>query len=105
MDKHTGSSYDEIAVQYAEAQDGKPWNLYFERPGTLQFLPDVAGRDVLDAGCGPGFYSKYLVDQGARVTGFDLNQFFVERTLQRTANRARVVQADLAEPVAFCADA
>lgn len=52
MDKHTGSSYDEIAAKYAEAQDNKPWNLYFERPGTLQFLPNVVGKDVLDAGCG-----------------------------------------------------
>ncbi len=105
MDKHTGSSYDEIAAKYAEAQDKKPWNHYFERPGTLQFLPHVSGKDVLDAGCGPGFYSAYLVDQGARVTSFDLNPFFVERTRQRTGNRAKVLQADLAEPLAFCADA
>lgn len=105
MDNHTGSSYDEIAAKYAEAQDKKPWTLYFERPGTLQCLPDVSGKDVLDAGCGPGFYSAYLVDQGATVTSFDLNLFFVERTRQRTGNRAQVLQADLAEPLAFCADA
>ncbi len=104
MEKHTGSSYDEIANKYADAQDNKPWNLYFDRPGILQFLPDVSGKDVLDAGCGPGFYSLYLLDQGARVTAFDLNPFFVERTRQRTGNHVIVRQADLAEPLKFCSD-
>ena len=104
MTKHTGSSYDEIAEKYADLQDQKPWNLYFERPGMLRFLPDVAGKDVLDAGCGPGFYAAYMVDQGAHVTAFDFNPLFVERTQKRTNQRAKVLQADLAEPFTFAAD-
>jgi SAM-dependent methyltransferase len=105
MDKHTGSSYDEIASKYADTQDDNPWNLYFERPGILRFLPDVSRKDVLDAGCGPGSYALHLVNQGAKVTAFDLNPFFVERTRQRTGNRICVHQADLAEPLMFCGDA
>lgn len=105
MDKHTGASYDDKADQYADAQDVKPWTIYFERPGTLRFLPDVTGLDVLDAGCGPGYYARHFVDQGARVTAFDLNPNFVERTRQRTDHRATVHQADLAEPLSFCGDA
>lgn len=102
---HTGASYDTIAEGYADLQDRKPWNLYFERPGVLASLPPVAGLDVLDAGCGPGFYTQYLVEQGARVTAFDFNPLFVARTRQRTAGRAAVHQADLTEPLHFCADA
>jgi SAM-dependent methyltransferase len=105
MEKHTGSSFDRIADTYAEAQDLKPWDLYFERPGTLHCLPDVAGKDVLDAGCGPGFYSQFLTDQGARVTAFDLHPVFVQWTQQRTGGRVKVFQADLAEPLHFIADA
>ncbi|WP_279387450.1 hypothetical protein [Rubrobacter taiwanensis] len=30
----------------------------YERPATLSLLPDVAGKRVLDAGCGPGVYSE-----------------------------------------------
>lgn len=104
MSAHTGASYDAIAEPYADLQDRKPWNLYFERPGVLAFLPPVVGLDVLDAGCGPGFYTHYLVEQGAHVTAFDLNSLFVTRTRQRTAGRAAVHQADLAEPLTFCAD-
>jgi len=105
MEKHTGSSYDEIANQYADAQDNKPWNIYFERPGVLQFLPDVAGKAVLDAGCGPGFYSLFMADQNAQVTAFDLNPVFVQRTQHRTGRRVKVLQADLAEPLSFATDA
>lgn len=105
MNKHTGSSYDELAGKYADAQDEKPWNTCFERPGLLQFLPKVAGKDVLDAGCGPGFYSHYMADQGACVTAFDLQPVFVRRTQQRTGPRVKVLQADLAEPMSFATDA
>ncbi len=105
MDKHTGSSYDDKADQYADAQDVKPWTIHFERPGTLRFLPNVVGLDVLDAGCGPGFYTAHFVDQGARVTAFDLNPVFVERTRRRSRQRASVHVADLAEPLSFCGDA
>ena len=104
MNKHTGSSYDDKAQLYTDAQDSKPWNRFFERPGTLAFLPNASNLDALDAGCGPGFYTKHLVDQGARVTAFDMNPVFVEATKNRTENRAEVHQADLAEPLHFCSD-
>jgi SAM-dependent methyltransferase len=64
-----------------------------------------AGKDVLDAGCDPGFYSLFLADQGARVMAFDLHPAFVQRTQQRTGGRVKVVQADLAEPLSFATDA
>lgn len=34
-------------------------------------LPDLAGRDVLDLGCGTGRISRHLAARGARVTGVD----------------------------------
>ncbi len=101
MEKHTGASYNEIASDYARQQDLKPWNIYFERPGVLAFLPDLKGRQVLDAGCGPGFYSSYMAEQGAQVTALDFNEEFVRLTEERTHKRVKVLQADLAEPLTF----
>ena len=101
MANHTGTSYDSIAAAYADAQDKKPWTRYFERPSLLGFLPQIQEKSVLDAGCGPGFYSAYMLDQGASVTSIDFNADFVEMTKKRTGNRATVLQADLAEPMSF----
>ncbi len=45
-----------------------------------------------------------MAEQGATVTAFDLNAEFVRRTQARTNKRVKVLQADLAEPLAFAAD-
>ncbi len=105
MTEHTGGSYDDMAAQYAERQEAKPWTHYFERPGVLRNLPPVQGKSVLDAGCGPGFYAHWMAEQGARVTAFDLNAEFVRLTKARAGERVTVLQADLAQPLTFAQDA
>jgi hypothetical protein len=49
------TDYDTIASRYAAGVDDRPFNALYERPATLALLPDVGGRDILDAGCGPGW--------------------------------------------------
>lgn len=39
----------------------------------LSLLPPVRGRDVIELGCGPGFYGRRLIEAGARWTGLDLS--------------------------------
>jgi hypothetical protein len=58
-------AYERLAEAYAARVDTKPHNAYYERPATLSLLPDVAGKRVLDAGCGPGVYSEWLAERGA----------------------------------------
>ncbi|BAU14459.1 methyltransferase type 11 [Leptolyngbya sp. NIES-3755] len=42
-------------------------------PVLWQFVGDVNGRTVLDAGCGTGYLSRQLCRKGAIVTGVDLS--------------------------------
>jgi len=104
MPKHSGSSYDGIADKYAATVDARPWNAHYERPALISLLPPLDGANVLDVGCGPGWYADYLAGHGADVTAFDFNAEFVALTKARVGNRAKVVQADLAEPLGFAAD-
>src|SRR5437773_11727718 len=46
-------------------------------PVLWEFIGDVSGLAVLDAGCGTGYLSRKLRDRGARVTGVD----FAERMI------------------------
>ncbi len=97
-------AYDVLAEAYAARIDTKPHNAYYERPATLSLLPDVQGKRVLDAGCGPGVYAEWLVSRGASVVALDANAKMVELARLRLQGRAEIVQANLEQPLDFLPD-
>lgn len=97
-------AYEALAERYAALVDSKPENAYYERPATLSLLPDVKEKRVLDAGCGPGSYSKWLMDHGAEVVAIDFSPKMVQLAKQRLGTRAEVRQADLSKSLDFLED-
>lgn len=97
-------SYDDMAAYYFEYVDTKPFNAYYERPAILTLLPKVSGKNVLDAGCAAGWYTKWLLDHGANVTAIDFSPNMIEMTKKRVGNSARIIQADLNNPLDFIED-
>jgi 2-polyprenyl-3-methyl-5-hydroxy-6-metoxy-1,4-benzoquinol methylase len=101
------SAYDQYAAEYAAyvttreetGLDADPFGLL---PPLLELLGDVAGQDVLDAGCGEGYLARILAARGARVTAVDLAPRLVELARAKPADGPtspidyRV--ADLSEP-------
>jgi SAM-dependent methyltransferase len=66
----------------------------------LDLLGDVAGRAVLDAGCGEGFLARILAVRGARVTGVDLSPRLIALARERDPQGAITYRvADLSQPV------
>jgi SAM-dependent methyltransferase len=60
------------------------------RPALASF-GNVAGRRVLDFGCGHGMAAVVLAKRGARVTAFDLSSgYLVEARARAAANRVRI---------------
>jgi SAM-dependent methyltransferase len=47
------------------------WGVFGVPEATLGVLPDVAGMDVVELGCGTAYVSAWLARRGARVTGID----------------------------------
>ncbi|WP_252187548.1 class I SAM-dependent methyltransferase [Anaeromonas gelatinilytica] len=82
----------------------KPYNAYYERPATLSLLPDVKGKVVLDAYRAAGWYTDWLLNQGASVTALDFSPKMVEMTKSKIGERAKIIQADLNEPLDFIED-
>jgi len=57
---HFGRVYDSMASSYADHAADGPYNAHYDRPSMLELCGDVAGKRVLDAACGPGFYAAAL---------------------------------------------
>ncbi len=93
------NAFESIAEAYAERIDQKPHNAYYERPATLSLLPSVNGLNVLDAGCGPGVYTQWLMEYGANVTAVDGSPTMVELAQRRIGPKAKIFCADLNEPL------
>lgn len=94
-------AYEALAGSYAARVDTKPHNAYYERPATLSLLPDVKGKRVFDAGCGPGVYAEWLVDHGASVVSIDVSPRMVQFARERLGGRAEIFRADLGQPLDF----
>jgi SAM-dependent methyltransferase len=93
-----------MAEEYAAVVDTKSWNAHYERPAMLSLLPPINGLNVLDAGCGSGWYAEYLVEQGASVTAVDVSPKLIAFTKIRLGERANVFQADIGQPLDFADD-
>jgi SAM-dependent methyltransferase len=97
-------AYDELAEHYDSRVETKPHNAYYDRPAVQSLVPDVSGKHILDAGCGPGVYTKWLLDRGAKVTGIDASRKMIEFARRRTARKATFIHANLEEPLTFLSD-
>jgi predicted TPR repeat methyltransferase len=78
------NDYDSFAEAYSAETEANLINGYYARPAMLALAGDVAGRRILDAGCGSGPLFGALRDRGAIVTGFDSSTKMVELARRRT---------------------
>ncbi|WP_429806700.1 class I SAM-dependent methyltransferase [Ensifer sp. B1-9] len=95
------NDYDAFAAAYDADNENNAWNAYYERPAALALVGEVAGLRVLDAGCGGGAHAAALLERGATLTGIDRSAGLLEIAHRRLAGRARLLVADLNEPLPF----
>ena len=81
--------------------EGSLLNAYYTRPAIVNLAGDVAGRRILDAGCGAGPISAILRDRGAAVAGFDASAKMLELARKRLGPDADLRMVDLAGPLPY----
>jgi 2-polyprenyl-3-methyl-5-hydroxy-6-metoxy-1,4-benzoquinol methylase len=65
----------------------------------LDLLGDLDGKTVLDAGCGPGVFTRVLAERGAQVTGIDLSPRLIEMAREQDPDGTIDYRVgDLSEP-------
>ncbi len=97
------AAYQELAEAYAAHIDTKPHNAYYDRPAMLSLMPEVRGKSVLDAGCGPGVYAQELVQRGARVVACDVSERMLALAEQRLGTTVELRLVDLTQPLTMFA--
>src|SRR5690349_5172965 len=100
-DRDRANDYDSFAEAYSAENENSLVNAYYERPAMLALAGDVAGRRILDAGCGSGPLFASLRDRGALVTGFDSSAGMLEQARRRLGDDADLMVADLGRPLPF----
>jgi SAM-dependent methyltransferase len=70
----TKANADYTDAQAAEAwgNDDIEWGTFGLPEGELDVLGDVAGKDVIELGCGTAYFSAWLAKRGARPVGLDV---------------------------------
>ena len=95
------NDYDSFAEAYTASSEANLVNAYYERPAMLALAGDVAGRRILDAGCGSGPLVAALRDRGATVTGIDKSAGMLKLARQRLGDDADLHVAELGSPLPF----
>ncbi len=91
----TGSSYDQVAAEYAARYLDELAHKPLDRALLDWLAEDVEGRGIVaDVGCGPGQVARYLHDRGVPTVGIDLSPEMVA-TAQRLNPDVRIAQGSI----------
>lgn len=60
----------------------------------LSLLPPIAGKNVIELGCGPGYYGIRLIAGGAKWTGLDISEGMLA-VCQKNTRSNRLVRSDV----------
>ncbi len=93
--------YDAFAEAYARANENGLFTRWYARPAVLDLLGDVAGRLILDAGCGTGPLVADLKERGASVAGFDASLAMIRLARERLGDEVDLKVADLTLPLPY----
>ncbi|WP_442945854.1 class I SAM-dependent methyltransferase [Nonomuraea sp. LPB2021202275-12-8] len=95
------NDYDSFAEAYSAETENSIINAYIARPGIIALAGDVAGRRILDAGCGSGPLFAALRDRGAVVTGLDSSAGMLAVARRRLGDDADLHVADVSQRLPF----
>jgi ubiquinone/menaquinone biosynthesis C-methylase UbiE len=95
------NDYDGFAEAYSAQNEHSALNAYYERPAIVALAGDVAGRRILDAGCGSGPLSAALRDRGAVMTGIDASAEMLALARRRLGDGAALHVVDLNDRLPF----
>jgi len=74
----TNKEYNKIGERYAKMIKQDALKKYLQYPGLIKLLGNVKDKLVLDIGCGNGYFSSMVAEEGAKLVGFDVSEKQIE---------------------------
>jgi ubiquinone/menaquinone biosynthesis C-methylase UbiE len=101
-DEHI-TNYDSVAETYiSHVERELSYNNLYERPYMVSIFDDFDGKNVLDVGCGSGFYTEYALNKKANVTGVDASRKMLDYIRQRTISaNLKLIRADIGQGLPY----
>ena len=91
MEDSSTRSWEQLAEEWAAQAPFNDYRNVFLMPQTFALLGEVAGKKVLDVGCGEGGYTRRLAHKGAEATGIDGSPTMIEFARQRATQEGVTV--------------
>jgi len=66
------AEYTDARAHEAWSQREITWGTTRVRESDVNVIPEIAGKDVVELGCGTGYFGAWLAQRGARVVGVDV---------------------------------
>lgn len=79
--QQSSSRYSELVQEELHLEVNERWKSYI-----IEKLPKREHLNILDIGCGPGFFSLVLGDMGHRVVGIDISENMIREAKANTAS-------------------
>ncbi len=96
----SNEDYTDPSALRAWAKEDIAWGVFGVPEDEVGVLGDVAGLDVVDLGCGTGYFSAWLAKRGARPVGVDVTPAQLEtarRCMEDTGIACPLVEASAEE--------
>jgi SAM-dependent methyltransferase len=91
------ADYTDARAETAWSKDEIDWGVWNVPETLVQALPDLAGKDVVELGCGTAYFSAWLAKRGARPVGVDVTPAQLDtarRLMAATGISFPLVEAD-----------
>jgi SAM-dependent methyltransferase len=83
------AEYTDRHARESWAKDAIDWGMFSGAESEIGALGELAGKDVIELGCGTAYFGAWLAKRGARVTGVDVTPAQLE-TARRMSEEFRI---------------
>ncbi len=79
------TSWGKVDAWYDDyVEDPESYHQKVVEPNLVRILGDVSGKNILDLGCGQGYFCRLLAQKGAVVSGVDVSPELIEKATERS---------------------